>query len=109
MSLNRYAAKRDISEPPIVEALEAAGYTVQRLAKPVDLAVRKAWYPRGVNFLLECKTPQGKVGTLRVRKEQVTQNAFVADGGAVKVGTPEAALEALHAFEIYQGGPYGGP
>lgn len=99
MSLNRFAAKRDESEKGIVSALEAAGYTVQRLAKPVDLAVRRAWYPRGVNVLLEVKTPRGKIGTLRVRKTQAAQNAFVESGGAIKIGTPEAALEALRHWE----------
>lgn len=109
MSLNRYAAKRDSSEPLIVQALEAAGYDVQRLPKPADLAVRRPWYPRGLNMILEVKTPRGKVGTLRVRKTQIAQNLFIGRGGAITVGTPEAALEALHAFEVYQGGPYGGP
>lgn len=44
MSIHRYAAKRDLSEPLIVKHLEAAGYEVHRLAKPVDLAVRRGWY-----------------------------------------------------------------
>lgn len=100
MSLNRYAAKRDAAEPLIVQTLERAGFHVERMAKPVDLAVRKPWYPRGINALLEVKTPLGKIGTLRTRKTQVKQNAFIERGGAIKVGTPEAALEALRMFEL---------
>lgn len=100
MSLNRYDAKRDTAEPLIVSALTSAGYEVQRLPRPADLAVRKPWYPRGVNLLLEVKTPQGKLGTLRVRKSQTAQNAFLERGGALKVGTPEAALDALRYFEL---------
>lgn len=108
MSMHRWDAKRDASEPLIVQGLEAAGYTVQRLSKPVDLAVRKAWYPRGVNFLLECKTPKPN-GALPKRKDRAAQNAFCAAGGAVRVGTPEAAIDALREFEVYQGGPYANP
>lgn len=109
MSLNRYAQRRDTSEKSIVDALESAGFDVQRMSKPVDLAVRRTWYPRGVNILLECKTPRGKVGTLRVFKKQVLQTRFIDRGGAIKVGTPEAALEAMHAWEVLHGGPYGSP
>jgi len=99
MSLQRWAAKRDTSEPAIVRALELAGFHVERLAKPVDLAVRRGWYPPGVNVLLEVKTPRGKIGTLVVRATQVAQNQFIDRGGAVKVGTPEAALAAMQIFE----------
>lgn len=109
MTIHRWAAKRDSSEPLIVDALEAAGFDVERMSKPADLLVRRPWYPRGVNLVLECKTPQGKTQRLPVDKRQVDQARFLGRGGAVTVGTPEAALEALHAFEVYQGGPYGSP
>lgn len=99
MSLPRYAAKRDTSEPGIVEALKRAGFTVERLAKPVDLAVRRHWYPRGANVLLECKTPKPN-GTLPERKDRAVQTAFCDAGGALKVGTPEDALTAMAVFEL---------
>lgn len=37
MSLYRRAAKRDLTEPAIVAALEAAGAKVWRLSQPLDL------------------------------------------------------------------------
>lgn len=109
MSLHRYAAKRDTSEPGIVSALEAAGFDVERMSKPADLLVRRPWYPRGVNLVLECKTPRGKLGCLPVDTRQTAQIRFIGRGGAVTVGTPEAALDALREFEVYQGGPHGHP
>lgn len=39
MSLYRRAAKRDLTEPAIVAALEAAGAKVWRLSQPLDLLV----------------------------------------------------------------------
>lgn len=98
MTIHRYAAKRDLSEPLIVKHLEAAGYEVHRLAKPVDLAVRKGWYPRGACLLIECKTPLPN-GKLPERKDRAAQNAFCNSGGAVKVGSPGEAIQALRDFE----------
>jgi hypothetical protein len=56
MSLLRRNAKRDDSEPEIVEALQRAGASVQRLSgKDIpDLLI--GW--RGSTLLMECKTPQ---------------------------------------------------
>lgn len=99
MSLHRYAAKRDECEPAIYDALIAAGFDVLRSAKPADLHVRRAWYPRGLNILLECKRLHGKAQKMRVDKRQTAQNAFIERGGAIRVGTPEAALEALRHWE----------
>lgn len=54
MSLHRRAARRDSNEVQIVDALRAAGYTVQRLSEKgcPDLLVGG----RGVNVLMEVKT-----------------------------------------------------
>lgn len=100
MSSNRpYASRRDASEPLIVQTLERAGYEVERLPKPADLRARKGWYPHGINMILEVKTLT-KTGRVRVDKRQVKQNSLVSEGGALRVGTPEAALEALRMFEL---------
>lgn len=48
----RRAAKRDISEREIVNALEQAGATVMRLDQPCDLLVGY----RGRTHLVECKS-----------------------------------------------------
>lgn len=55
----RQAAKRDISEPAIVDALEATGWTVTRLSMKdgPDLLIGRA----GVTELVECKTGRKKV------------------------------------------------
>lgn len=39
MGLNRYAKKRDVNEPEIVEFFEKAGLEVHRLDQPVDLLI----------------------------------------------------------------------
>jgi hypothetical protein len=57
MPLPRYAAKRDISEPEIVRALEQCGFSVERMDTPVDLLVSF----RQHCWLVECKTGKGKL------------------------------------------------
>lgn len=57
MSLNRYAKKRDESEPEIVSALTQCGFSVERIDRPVDLLV--GW--RGHCFLVECKTGRSEL------------------------------------------------
>lgn len=52
MSLNRYATRRDASEPEIVIALEQCGFSVVRMDKPADLLVGF----RGRCWLIECKS-----------------------------------------------------
>lgn len=99
MTLNRFAQRRDLSEPDIVKYLEAAGFRVLRLAKPADLSVRRDWWPRGSAMNLEVKTPT-KTGRIVVDKRQLVQNDFIARGGSVVVGTPGEALQALRDFEL---------
>ena len=55
MSINRYAKKRDDNEKEIITALESIGCTVERLDRPVDLAVL---YKGRVRFI-EVKNPKG--------------------------------------------------
>lgn len=55
MSLNRYAARRDANERPIVKALRKAGALVLQLGK-FDLLVCY----RGTLFMLDPKTVNGK-------------------------------------------------
>ncbi len=93
MSQNRYARKRDTSEPKIIEALEAAGYHVwTRL--PVDLLV---WRPDTGFRCLENKTPT-RTGKRRKRKDQQEQDDFLALTGCPVALTPEEALRALGAI-----------
>lgn len=90
----RRAARRDASEGPIVRALEAAGVSVWRLDRPVDLLAGF----RGVTHLLEAKTP----GTSYGKRLNANQQNF-ADGwkGAPvhRVSTPEEALRAVGAMK----------
>lgn len=48
----RYAARRDASEPAIVNLLKGLGFGVCRMDRPVDLLVSF----RGKNYLIECKS-----------------------------------------------------
>jgi hypothetical protein len=93
MSLNRYAVRRDISEPPIIEALERAGAEVWPLDYPVDLLVRF----RGHWHLLECKTGRGKKLTVARDKRQKEQIAFLESTQTPIVRTPMEALRAIGA------------
>lgn len=88
----RFDARRDKSEPAIVDALKKAGYEVFR-DLPVDLAIRRSYWEPGVFLMLEAKTPQ-KRGGMRNRREQAKQNAVLAQCGIKRVPTPAAALEA---------------
>ena len=91
MSLNRYAKKRDKSEPEIISALEKAGFMVWNYL-PVDLLtwrIDKGFKP------LECKTPYNGDGTQKKRKDQQKQIEFLQLTGCPLVLTPEQALKAL--------------
>jgi hypothetical protein len=92
MSLSRYAKKRDTAEPPIVDALENAGWLVEKLDRPCDLLVWKA--SRGFHAL-EVKTGRGK--NLRVirDKRQKAQTDFLILTRTPIVRTPDEALRAL--------------
>ncbi len=93
MSMPKYAAKRDVSELPIVQALEAAGCYVYR-ELPVDLLVRVRRDPPGVFRCLECKTPR-RTGNFSKDQRQLKQMDFMANTGTTYVTTPEGALAAL--------------
>lgn len=84
----RRAARRDINEPEIVAALQAAGCSVLP-ANNIDLIVGRA----GANFLLEVKTPQSrdhlKPSQVRLLREWRGQYSIVT--------TPEEALKAVGA------------
>lgn len=79
----RRAAKRDLTEPAIIKALEQAGCLVIQLDK-FDLLVR-----RGKKlFMLDCKSPGGR--------PTLSQERLVAEGWPLYyVETPEAALEVV--------------
>jgi len=97
LSLNRFAKRRDKSEPPIIAALEGAGFEVWPLDKPCDLAVRKNSWPPGIVQLLECKTPRSKKGTIARDKRQAAQLNFLATTQTPIVRTPLEALKAVGA------------
>ena len=59
MSINRWDAKRDESEPAIVEALRSVGADVALLKQPVDLLIGF----RGKTYLAEVKTGKAKLTT----------------------------------------------
>ena len=79
--------RKDLSEPLIREALEAAGFEVHDKL-PCDLI---AWRADVGWKLLETKTPT-KTGKQRKRKDQEEQAALLLRTGIPVVLTPEAAL-----------------
>jgi hypothetical protein len=90
MSLSRYAKKRDVSEPVIVQALRSAGARVWQLDRPFDLLVGL----RGRFVVLECKT-----GKRKATDAQVAELDACKAGGlpVYVVRTPEEALQAVAA------------
>ncbi len=101
MSLNRYAAKRDVAEPPIIAALKRAGFEVSPLNKLCDLAVRRSWWSGGLFMLLEVKTGRGKNLTVVKDKRQSAQQNFIKTSKIPIVRTP---LDALRAVGVVTGG-----
>ena len=101
MRYRSHNAKRDASEPPIVEALEKAGWEVHR-ELPVDLLCLKRDGDRVKVKLMEVKTAKGKRNPKAVlRKEQVKQNEFCERWAIPKPTTPmEALLAAGETVEI---------
>lgn len=93
----RRAAKRDLVEPAIVEALQAAGWQVWR-ELPCDLLCFKA----GTWRTLEAKSPRNKRGDPKHDKRQAKQDAFLALTGTPRVTSAEQALAALEGctFEV---------
>lgn len=86
MTIHRWAAKRDLSEPSIRDGLHKAGFlTWQRL--PADLLV---WHPVYGFDICECKT-----GNAKTRKDQEEQLRFLAVTQAPIVNTAEQAIEVL--------------
>jgi hypothetical protein len=87
VTLNRYAAKRDATEGPIIDAIEKAGWYIWPLDRPVDLLCFKP----GMGF--RCLEVKGK--TTPVTEGQ---KAFCELTGAAIVRTPLEALEALGEY-----------
>ena len=90
----RYAARRDLAEGPILEALERAGAQVWPLDYPVDLLVRfrDRWH------LLEVKTGRGKTLAIATDKRQQAQINFLQTTKTPIVRTPQEALKAIGAL-----------
>jgi len=87
MSLNRYNAKRDANERPIVEAYRRAGAKVLLLDQ-VDLLVLY----KGKLFLREVKMPNGRLTK--------AQERLIAEGWPVEcVEDPIEALKGIGAVK----------
>jgi hypothetical protein len=97
VSLNRYATKRDAAEPPIIDALEKAGFDVWPLDELADLACRRPSWAPGIFQLLEVKTGRGKKLTVRQDKRQKVQQTFLEVTRTPIVRTPMEALRAVGA------------
>jgi hypothetical protein len=89
---NRYAKRTDTTQAGIIYDLQSAGWKVWVIGWPCDLLCWKSG--RGFH-LLECKTPQGKQGKAKVRKDQAEQNAFVELTGVARVTNGQEALLAV--------------
>ena len=88
MALRKHNAKRDASEPFIVEALQRCGCDVYRLDRPVDLLCYHA--PSQALFLIECKTGKAKLNDF--------QASFVMRWPVHVVTTAEQAVAVVSGF-----------
>lgn len=89
MTLNRYAARNDYSQPDIVAALRKAGYTVDIIGWPVDLLLHS---PNNKVSLMECKNEDwnGKWS-----KKQKAQEDYCREHGVPVVRNANEALLAV--------------
>lgn len=88
MSLNRYAKRRDETEPAIVTGLRQLGYQVRQQDVP-DLAVRRPDWPPGKVLLLEVD------GITKNRKRGLAQLGFIKAWRIPLVKTLDEAVTAL--------------
>lgn len=95
MSLARFAKRRDLAEPPIIRALEDAGWLVWQLDRPCDLLCYQA--EKGFRTL-EVKTGRGKSLRVIMDKRQKAQTDFLLLTKTPIVRTPEEALRAVGAM-----------
>lgn len=97
MSIKRWATKRDAAEPPIIDALERAGFEVWPVDEPCDLLCRKRDWAPGLFQALEVKTGRGKKQIVAKDKRQQAQQTFIQTTGTPIVRTPLEALKAIGA------------
>ena len=95
MSIKRWAAKRDLAEGPIIDALERAGFEVWPLDEPCDLICRKPSWPPGQFQAIEVKTGRGKSLAIKPDKRQERQIAFLQGTRTPICRTPMEALRAV--------------
>ena len=96
MSFKRPQIHRaDLTIGAIVEELRNRGYIVVIIGRPVDLLIRHPSWPLNIWRLLEGKSPSGKAGTLKLRKDQEEQQKFCAEHG---VPYAMSGFEALLAM-----------
>lgn len=88
----RFARRTDLNQPPIVEALRAAGAIVKVIHQPYDLLVQT---PAGKAAFFEVKNPKTGYG----RKGMNAKQAEEAQGLPVAlVDSVEAALRAYRVL-----------
>lgn len=90
----RRAARVDANQTQIVEALRAAGASVEVIGRPVDLLVGF----RGRTILLEVKNPDSRYGRAGANKNQADfRSAWRGDVVTLADG-PDGALRAIGAI-----------
>jgi Holliday junction resolvase len=92
MSLKRRAAKRDLNEREVIDALKAVGATVVQISETgaPDLLVGF----RGQTHLLECKGMKGKLTDDQIRWHKAWEGRQVS-----VVRTVEEALQLIGATD----------
>jgi len=92
VSLNRYAKRRDATEPVIVKELRQCGFLVRRQDFP-DLSIRAPSWPPGAAQLIELDG----ITKNRVRSEK--QKQFLQEWSIPTARTTEEVLNVLLRFD----------
>ena len=93
----RRAAKVDTNQPEIVAALKAVGASVQHLHTVGDGCLDLLVGYHGINYLLEIKSPRGKLNDLQ---EEFIENWRGRTAVVYSIDQALFAIGAIHSYEI---------
>jgi Holliday junction resolvase len=97
--MSRYARKVDSNHAAIRAALEAAGFSVWDTARQGNFGPDLVAASRGVNVLIECKTPTRKDGGVKPSALSDGQRSFAAAWRGPYIVATDPHVAVLKAIE----------
>lgn len=95
MSIRRWAARTDLTQQAIVEALRKAGFVVEIIRKPTDILFRHPTWPANQWRLAEAKTISAGEKRLYTRARMKKQTDFCDRHRVYRWTSPEQALREV--------------